>query len=484
MSEGVGGEAGPGAGGAPTAAAGAADPSARPDPARRFRWQALMVGSAYLGYAALMHAKQAPVLASPEMLKDPGLSFDASDYGSMIAWGAYGGVAGKLVNGMVADRLGGRRTFLLVVAVTALVVLGFLRATSAAAFTALYFLAMFAKAACWPSFANLISRWFVPRRHGSVWGILSTSARVGTLVAGLLLGSLLESQRWPFLFQVVAGMLLVALVLCVVFLKERPRDVGLLPAAELAALQAEAGEGGDPALDEDPDTPDEDAPHALDGTTVPEALRAFFASKRVWLICLSIGCITVLVEFTNFHPLYMTGVLGLGADDAARATSAFPAGMFLATLVGGFTYDRLSPAGKRNALGGTLLVAFACALALLALPRVGLGEAGRFYAVVAVLGVFGAAVAPGYYLPMSVFSIRFGGPHCGVLIGLIDAFGYFATGLFSSAAGRILEDFGWDPLLGVLAATAAGGAALMVWFTHNEIPYEVELAEAGEPTHA
>ena len=51
----------------------------------------------------------------------------------------------------------------------------------------------------------------------------------------------------------------------------------------------------------------------------------------------------------------------------------------------------------------------------------GLAATTAFAANAVILFLYGLTVAPAYYLPMIVFSIEFGGKHCGVLIGLIDA---------------------------------------------------------------
>jgi MFS family permease len=55
---------------------------------------------------------------------------------------------------------------------------------------------------------------------------------------------------------------------------------------------------------------------------------------------------------------------------------------------------------------------------------------------------------------MSVFSIHFGGKHCGVLIGLIDACGYGAAMVFDVVGGRVAEQHGWQSFLAILAVVS------------------------------
>jgi len=58
---------------------------------------------------------------------------------------------------------------------------------------------------------------------------------------------------------------------------------------------------------------------------------------------------------------------------------------------------------------------------------------------ISTLGLWSALIL---LLIMSVFSIAFGGPHCGVLIGLIDAAGYAAAMLYQFGGGsnEVLRD--------------------------------------------
>jgi hypothetical protein len=76
------------------------------------------------------------------------------------------------------------------------------------------------------------------------------------------------------------------------------------------------------------------------------------------------------------------------------------------------------------ALGGMLGLGLLCLALLWMLPNVNLNTRTELVLTIGAIFLFGCAISPAYYLPMSVFSINFGGRHCGLLIGLIDAFGY------------------------------------------------------------
>ena len=96
----------------------------------------------------------------------------------------------------------------------------------------LNFIGQFFKSGGWPAMAKIIGDWYPRKRYGRTWSIISTSSRVGTISAGLLLGALLLILPWRWVFVVSAVVAGLVLILCCFFLKRRPADVGLPPPDE------------------------------------------------------------------------------------------------------------------------------------------------------------------------------------------------------------------------------------------------------------
>jgi len=282
-----------------------------------------------------------------------------------------------------------------------------------------------------------------------VWGVISTSSRLSSVLSTLLLGALLARASWPWIFF-AAGTLTAAVAAAVFFfLKGSPADAGLPPPSASAEGKA--------------------APHPLDGMRLKEALLYFARSGRVWLMCVSMLCTTILMEVIGFLPLYLKETLAISPAQAATASSVFPAGCFVALLAGGFVYDKVSRKGRAPLLGGMLALSALCLALLFAMGRVPPSPAAAFAATAAILFLYGLTVAPAYYLPMSVFSIEHGGKHCGVLIGLIDAAGYFAAMLFQFGGGALVDrPGGWQSLLILLMGTAVLAAASTAWFARQD----------------
>ena len=70
---------------------------------------------------------------------------------------------------------------------------------------------------------------------------------------------------------------------------------------------------------------------------------------------------------------------------------------------------------------------------------------------------------------MSVFSISFGGKHCGLLVGLIDAVAYSGTMIFDFVGGYVADqEDGWQNFLLILIVTSVVATASMVLFLYAD----------------
>ena len=379
------------------------------------------------------------------MIDDPTLGLDKASFGALLGWGAGGALTGKLLYGIAADALGGQRLFLFALASMAVATIAFGASSGHVLFMLLNFAAQLTKAAGWPAMAKTIGAWFEAGRLGRIWGIISTSSRASSVLSSLLLGGLLLVLPWRWLFFVAGAITLGVLVVCFVALKDSPSAVGLKAPPE------ESGKGGETSAREWEDT--------LPSTT------AFFAhSNRVRLICIAIVALTLQMEFLSFLPLYMAEVHALEAGAAGIASSAFPAGSFLSVLAGGVIFDRLGARRRVRVIGALLATGALSIGVLLGLPELQLSQAVALGVAIFATFVFGFAVSPAYYIPMSVFSIEFGRSRSGVLIGWIDACGYGATMVFAPLAGALLEAKGWPTFLALLIGVSVLSLVFLTGF--------------------
>jgi OPA family sugar phosphate sensor protein UhpC-like MFS transporter len=444
------------------------------DEARRARWELVILGTMYVGYAAFMLCRLTLVATSPAMLRDPMLTLDKRSYGKLMGWSSAGAIGGKLLTGVAADRIGGRWMFLIALVLTAISTAAFGVVSAFYSFALLNFAGQFFKAGGWPAMAKLIGNWYPENKHGRVWAILATSSRVGTIGAGVLVGMLLTtSMPWRGTFFVVAAIALVIVLLGWFLLKDKPADVGLMPPAEIVPVP----------LEPEPEAASADA-HPLAHTTLRQALLVFAMSPRVWLICIAMMFLTILMDFINFIPLYLTESMNLAPTTASMAgTGIFPAGMFVALIVSAAVYDRFSKRQLVLVLGGLLALSSVCGAILWVLPTLPIPDAVQPAVAFVTIFVLGFAVSPAYYLPMSVFSIAYGGRHSGFLIAFIDVAGYAGALVFNYFAGGIAQDYGWTVFLGGLLAIALSALVSTTSFLHLDYTAEKRIRPLNKGLH-
>jgi len=418
-----------------------------------------------LGYGMLMFCRTVVGVAGPAMLADPELTLDTATFGAILGWGTAGNLTGKLTTGILADKLGGRRIFIWAVGLAAIATFIFGTLSTNIAFFTLYFLTVFAKSAGWPSMANIIRVGFVPAKHGRVWGFIATSSRISSFATTVLVSSLLLIMSWRGLFYIAGALALVSAFILPCYLKSSGQGS--------RRLDADA-EG----LTESISTWSKN--HPLSKTETRGAIRVFISNPRFWLISLGVSSLAVLFEFQVFLPIYLSETFSLPPAQAGMASSAFPLGCLIAIFSGGFIYDKLSKKNIVYTMSATLIVAVICLLSLRFLGFYDFGSGLELSITIVLVFLFGFAISPAYYIPMSVFSIGFGGRHCGLLVGLIDAFAYFGAMMFDFIGGAVAnKEGGWEDFILILIVTSILATIIMTSFLYldyRDSEHDLDLA--------
>jgi len=416
----------------------------------KFYWEIMLLLCMYGAYAVLNICRTTVVISSPAMLDDPELGLNKTMWGSILGWGTAGTLVGKLTTGILADRFGGRKVFLISIGFCMLATGIFGMMSKVFFFSIAFFIAMLAKSAGWPSMANLIRSWYPKLWRGRIWGILSSSSMSSSLFTSLVMGSLLLVISWRW---VIASSLPIAgifVILLFFYLKQSPTDVGL------EAM---------PSVDGDDNENNPNATHHLDNASLGKALISFLKSSRFWLICISIMSLTILMAFQSFLPLYLKEMFNLSPGKAGIASSVFPLGSMFSVVIGGFIFDKLTKKRRIFVLGGMMTLATGCIVILLSLPESNIQEASLPWIALSAIMIFGLMIAPCYLIPMSVFSLDFGGKHCGVLVGIIDAAGYSASMIFEFLGGAVADQVdGWQQFLHIILNVSIIGTVTLILF--------------------
>ena len=416
------------------------------------RWELRIVISMCLGYGMLMLCRTVVGVAGPAMLADPRLTLDTATFGAILGWGTAGNLTGKLTTGILADKFGGSRIFVWAIGLAAIATVIFGTLSTNIAFFALYFLTVFAKSAGWPSMANMIRVGFDPAKHGRVWGFIATSSRISSVATTVLVSSLLLIMSWRGLFYMAGALALVCAVILPRYLQNSWQGSRGLDAETEWSTESISAWSKD---------------HPLSKIETRAAIGIFISNPRFWLISLGVSSLAVLFEFQAFLPIYLSETFSLQPAQAGMASSAFPLGCLVAVFGGGFIYDKLSKKNIVYTMGATLIVAVLCLLSLRLLGVYDFGSGLELSITVVLVFLFGFAISPAYYIPMSVFSIGFGGKHCGLLVGLIDAFAYFGAMMFDFIGGAVAnKEGGWEDFILILIVTSILATIIMTTFLY------------------
>jgi sugar phosphate permease len=422
--------------------------------------------SMYLGYAAMMVCRQMVTILSPAMLADETLELTKTNIGDFAAYGTLGALVGKIIWGPLADKLGGRFTFLIGIFLTALFIIAFGLSPNVIAFTSFSFLLYCTKSSGWPGMTKLIGEWYHPQHYGRVWSILATSSRFSVVLATLFFGWLMSFMHWRIVAFITAIFALVIFVGCYFYLKDKPETPNFFKEDENNTDKTELAYASKQALNNKYN-------HPLKGSGTFDGLVAFAKSPRVWLVVIMLMVLTCMMAFLDFVAVYLMESYQLTPSQAAMASTVFPVGSLAGLLASMAFYDRFSKREIRTVLTIALILSLLSMLTLQYLSLFNFSAELNYSVALGAIFLFAFSISPAYYLPMSIFSIEYGGPHSATLVCLIDAFGFAASAAFAFIGGRLADSAGgWSSFMDMLILISAVGI-ISVWaFMHSEYKAE------------
>ena len=432
------------------------DTAPPPDSTRRFRaWQGVTVGTLFTGYLGYYVCRSNLSVVTPLLLDEyAAAGLTKGMVGDVASVGIVAYAAGKLVNGVAADLVGGRRLFLVglfaSVAATLLFTLapdwapalaGVAARLGLGAAVVLPLMLVWAgnrvvQSMGWGGLVQLAARWTEPHRLPAVMGFLSMSYLVGDAVARLALGQLVRlGFGWREVFAVAAAVLAAIGLVAAVLLKSRPSAVGL----------------------PEPPPPAEN----VYGATAARPLSAWelvgplLASRAFWFVCvLNMGLTLIRETFNFWTPTYLRDATELDAGRAGITSLVFPLTGALSAVTAGWAVGRVG--GRYGAVLVPSLLGLVAALAVLAFAPVrDLPEAVRTPVVVGLVCAAAFCLIGPYTFSAGVLAVKLGGPRGGATAaGLIDTAGYVAAALAGSGVGRVADARGWPAAFGALAGVA------------------------------
>ncbi len=414
------------------------------------RWQRATLATLVVGYAGYYFCRSNFSVALPLIADELGQrGLDPASarraLGDIASLGVFAYALGKFASGLVAERFGGRRTFLAGMGLSALCTLGFAASGTLPLFTLAWLVNRLVQSLGWVGMVKMASRWFHASAYGTAMGVISLSFLFGDALARSAMGALLaRGAGWRELFVVAASVLLAILAASAWLLRESPGERG--------ALEPETEPGGPFVTD------------GRDGAGSPALgvlVRTLLADRGFRLLCgISLGLTLLRETFNTWTPTYFVDAVGLAPSQAAAASAVFPLLGGVSVLLTGWLTDR---AGER----GRLLVV-GIALSSAALGLLALIETAEPWLSIALVGLTGYFLIGPYSLLAGAISLDFGGKRASAAAaGVIDGVGYLGAVLAGGGIAGLAGSFGWSGAFAVLAGVALATTIAAWLFQHS-----------------
>jgi OPA family glycerol-3-phosphate transporter-like MFS transporter len=429
--------------------------------ARLRRWQAVTVGTLFVGYAGYYVCRSNLSVATPLLLeeyKDAGLTKE--HIGDIASLGVLFYAIGKLINGVLADYLGGRRVFLFGLFGSVVCTLLFAYADRFAEPAGLAILGpmavvwaanRFVQSMGWGGLVQIAGRWFTADRMATVMGVLSASYLLGDAAARAYLGVVIRAgYDWRGVFLFAAASLALIGLVATAALKQRPGTLGL-PEPSPPPGNVYGNDRGDGRI------------------PLRKLLGPLLGSFAFWLVCLMNAGLTLIREtFNLWNPTYLTEVASLSPGWAATASLVFPLVGALAGFLAGWTVDRAR--GRHGVVVIPALVGLTAVLLVMGrLPVASLPSEFRPLVVTGLTALVAFFLLAPYSFCSGVLAMKLGGQRGGATsAGVIDTAGYLGASLAGSGIGRVVTWYGWKTAFDALAGVTTLTLAVAIVYTVRE----------------
>ena len=382
--------------------------------------------------------------------------FTKSDMSSIISAQLLAYAIGQIINGLLTDRIGGKRAMLIGAAGTVTMNLLF----GAASFWGILWLFVvlrsidgYMQAFGAPGFIKINAAWFSQTERGTFAGIFGFMINLGRfgifklgpmLLAGFVFLGMWQVPplHWRWLFWIPAGIATLVAILLAIFVKDTPEQAGF--------TDVHAGE--------------EDHANVDVRSEVAVVFKKIVSNPSVWIIALAYSCTGAVRQcIDQWFPRYLQEVQHLDMNAAQFQWTGFliPFVASAGSLLSGFISDRLFNGRRAPVASGIYFIEVV--VILLA------AQAHSVNAVVISFIVISFTVNSTHSLLGPAAAMDIGGRKmAGFASGVIDSFQYFGASIALKLLGWLL-DKNWDYYFYFMAPFGVIGGLLMFSIRNKNI---------------
>ena len=182
------------------------------------------------------------------------------------------------------------------------------------------------------------------------------------------------------------------------------------------------------------------------------------SSGAFWRAALAMGSTCVIkrtLEVTIATYLYEAAAPDISSQGAAaQLASAWPAGILVSVVGGGFAFRRLGSRGKLALTAALMCLTMGGCTALACLSTSVATSPQALALRVALVFVTALGIGLPYYVPVGLFAVSFGGSSSGVVSAYLDVVAFAASAAFLARLRPIL-----DASANIVSAASAASAA-------------------------
>ncbi len=345
---------------------------------------------------------------------------------------------GKFINGPLADKIGGRRIFLIGMAGAIFWNILFSLSGSLTIFIVVWCCCRYFLSMGWGGLAKTIGNWYPPERNGTIMGLISINFQFGGVAATLFAGVLVTiGVAWQGLFIYPALVLGGILVWSILASKADPTDVvsGVILGGSESGKKhlADYGDEADPGV-----------------RTIIKTLIALPIYRQL----LVFSFLTTLLRsvFLFWTPKFLFDI-GLGTSTAILQSAIFPLLGVIGTVFIGWYTDHYAQNGDR---AKTMWIMLSClVVSLLAISFYSATGTPNYNMILVFLGASGFFLLGPYSMSSGCLTLDIAGAKgAGSCTGIIDGLGYIGGAIAAFSAGYMSDKLGWSQVFIVLSGFA------------------------------
>ena len=383
--------------------------------------------------------------------------FSYEDMSRILFWNfiAYG--CGQIINGLLTDRIGGKRAMLIGAAGTIVANLLFGVASFwglFALFALLWGINGYVQSFGAPGFIKINSAWFSEKGRGTFAGIFGFMINLGRFVANKLLPSLLAgftflgmwqipAQHWRWLFWIPAAVATVVAIVLAMVVKDTPEQCGYHGVFRGEADHADVDTRADYAM----------------------LFKQVFLNHVVWIMAGAYACTgAVRQAIDQWFPTYFQEVHHLNMKESAYfqwVGFLIPFVASSGSLLSGWISDRFFHSRRAPVACAIYLIEMFVILAATQAKSVGAG--------VLFMVLISFTVNSTHSLLGPAAAMDIGGRKMAAFAsGCIDAFQYFGAAVATWGLGWILDHKGWGWYFPYLVPFGLVGSIMMFSIAHRK----------------